>query len=180
MRQCCKVTVNNSLIRPRGLSARHCRPFPFPGCRARACICTSAQRPIGGARIRAPEGAVMVVRAKSQNRQGAGTRSVADPHRPRREGGASSLEILRGALAGAGLSSGPGTGGSEVRLVRGFLCCKARNRVKRWERVSVGQLTEAPGNSKNSTPFWGRLQKALFLATSIVEREHAWNRQWIF
>jgi hypothetical protein len=26
----------------------------------------------------------------------------------------------------------------------------------------------------------GRLQKALFLATSIVEREHAWNRQWIF
>src|SRR5262245_14329184 len=43
------VLVNNSLIQPRGLSARHCRPFPFPG--------------------------------------------VADPHRPRREGGASSLEI---------------------------------------------------------------------------------------
>src|SRR6266516_4336463 len=52
--------------------------------------------------------------------------------------------------------------GSEARLVRGFLCCKARNRVKRWERVSVGQLTEAPGNSKNSTTFWERLQKTLF------------------
>ncbi len=39
---------------------------------------------------------------------------------------------------------------------------------------------EVPGNSKNSTTFWARLQKTLsFLATSIVEREHAWNRQWI-
>jgi hypothetical protein len=28
MRQCCKVMVNNSLIQPRGLSARHCRPSP--------------------------------------------------------------------------------------------------------------------------------------------------------
>ena len=35
-------------------------------------------------------------------------------------------------------------------------------------------------NSKDSTTFWGRLQKTLFLATSIVWREHAWNRQWIF
>jgi hypothetical protein len=57
-----------------------------------------------------------------------------------------------------GLSSGSGTGGSEARLVRGFLCCKAWNRMKRSERVGVGQLTEAPG-SKNSTTFWGRLQK---------------------
>ena len=37
-----------------------------------------------------------------------------------------------------------------------------------------------PGNSKNSTTFLGRLQKTLFLATSIVRREHAWNWQWIF
>src|SRR5262249_30434400 len=29
-RQCCKVIINNSLIRPRGLSARHCRPSPEP------------------------------------------------------------------------------------------------------------------------------------------------------
>jgi hypothetical protein len=28
--------------------------------------------------------------------------------------------------------------------------------------VSVEQLTEAPRNSKNSTTFWGRLQKTLF------------------
>src|SRR5262249_19600625 len=30
MQQCCKVMVNNSLIPPRGLSARHCRPSPAP------------------------------------------------------------------------------------------------------------------------------------------------------
>src|SRR6266516_2288267 len=35
MRQCCKAIVNNSLIQPRGLSVRHRRSFPFPGCRAR-------------------------------------------------------------------------------------------------------------------------------------------------
>ncbi len=31
MRQCCKVIVNNSLIQPRGLSARHCRSFSISG-----------------------------------------------------------------------------------------------------------------------------------------------------
>jgi hypothetical protein len=40
--------------------------------------------------------------------------------------------------------------------------------------------TEVPVNSKDSTTFWRRLQKTFFLAASIVEREHAWNRQWIF
>src|SRR5262249_50420947 len=40
----------------------------------------------------------------------------------------------------------------------------ARHGTKRsvGERVSVEQLTEAPGNSKNSTTFCGRLQKTLF------------------
>ena len=41
-------------------------------------------------------------------------------------------------------------------------------------------LPEVQSNSKNSTTFWGRLKRRCFLATSIVEREHAWNRQWIF
>jgi len=39
--------------------------------------------------------------------------------------------------------------------------------------LNLESSPEAPGNSKNSTTFWGRLQKALFLGTSIVEREHA-------
>src|SRR5262245_56692497 len=86
MRQCCKVTVNNSLIQPRGLSARHCRPSPAP--------------------------------------------------RRRRK----FIRDLRGALAEC------------RRLVITLV----------GERVSVGQLTKAPGNSKNSTTFWGRLQKTLF------------------
>jgi hypothetical protein len=41
-------------------------------------------------------------------------------------------------------------------------------------------LPEVQSNSKNSTTFWGRLKRRCFLATSIVEREHAWNRQRIF
>src|SRR5215510_1137982 len=113
-------------------------------------------------------------------------------HRPRREGGAGSLEIS-GALAEC----------RTLLITLSVYCCAAphQDRVPMdrrpalfgvsfvarhgtecsvGERVSVGQLTEAPGNSKNSTTFWGRLQKTLFLATSIVRREHAWNRQWIF
>jgi hypothetical protein len=121
MRQCCKVMVNNSLIQPRGLSARHCRPSPAPRRRRKF--------------IRDLRGALAECRT---------------------------LLITLSVYCCVNLSSGPGTGGSEARLVRGFLCCKAWNRVKRWERVSVGQLTEAPGNSKNSTTFWGRLQKTLF------------------
>jgi hypothetical protein len=40
---------------------------------------------------------------------------------------------------------------------------------------------EAPVNSKNSTTFWARLQKTLVPSNlDRVEREHAWNRQWIF
>ena len=39
---------------------------------------------------------------------------------------------------------------------------------------------EVSVNSKHSTTSWGRLQTRCFLATSIVGREHAWNRQWIF
>src|SRR5262249_24429984 len=90
MRQCCKVTVNNSLIQPRGLSARHCRPSPAPRRRRKF---------------------------------------IRDLRRD-----------LRGALA-------------ECRTLLITLV---------GERVSVGQLTKAPGNSKNSTTFWGRLQKTLF------------------
>jgi hypothetical protein len=41
-------------------------------------------------------------------------------------------------------------------------------------------LAEVQSDSKNSTTFWGRLKGVVFLATSIVEREHAWNRQRIF
>jgi len=43
MRQCCKVMVNNSLIQPRGLPARHRRPFHFRVAGPAPCICTSAQ-----------------------------------------------------------------------------------------------------------------------------------------
>jgi hypothetical protein len=46
--------------------------------------------------------------------------------------------------------------------------------------LNLELIAQARGNSKNSTPFCGRLQNTLFLATSIVWREHAWNRQWIF
>jgi hypothetical protein len=41
-------------------------------------------------------------------------------------------------------------------------------------------LPEVQSNSKNSTTFWGDSKTSCFLATSIVEREHAWNRQRIF
>ena len=50
-------------------------------------------------------------------------------------------------------------------------------------RFFYGDLNDRPEcrYSKNSTTFVGRLPKCVcFLATSIVEREHAWNRQWIF
>src|SRR6266446_8782908 len=51
--------------------------------------------------------------------------------------------------------------------------------ARRWRFgpwPQFGMIPEAPGNSKNSTTFWGRLQKALFLATSIVEREHVFTQ----
>ncbi len=38
---------------------------------------------------------------------------------------------------------------------------------------------EVPISSKNSTTFRERLKTRYFLATSIVGREHAWNREWI-
>jgi len=75
-------------------------------------------------------------------------------HRPRREGGAGSLEIS-GALAECrtllitlsvyccvGLSSGPGTGGSEARTALFGVPFVARHGTE-WsvgQRVSVGQL----------------------------------------
>jgi hypothetical protein len=46
--------------------------------------------------------------------------------------------------------------------------------------LNLEMIARAPCNFKNSTTFCGRLQKILFLATSIVWREHAWNREWIF
>jgi hypothetical protein len=48
-----------------------------------------------------------------------------------------------------------------------------------FDGLDLERLPEVPVNSKDSTTFWGRLQRT-FLATSIIGREHAWNRQWIF
>jgi hypothetical protein len=47
-------------------------------------------------------------------------------------------------------------------------------------RFDLEDGPEVVVNSKNLTPFSEKLERRCFLATSIVEREHAWNRQWIF
>src|SRR5262249_40579336 len=100
-------------IRPRGLSARHCRPSPEP--RRRRKFIRDLRGPLAECRTAAS--------ASHQDR-------VPEDRRP--------------ALFGVSFVARHGT----ERSV--------------GERVSVEQLTEAPGNSKNSTTFCGRLQKTLF------------------